>query len=340
MKVGIIGAKGYVGEELTRLLSKHPKVKDLILCSREKGTMSQFYPSYQHHDYAIQPWGLKDLIEDKVDVIFMATPHKVAMDQVKKAYKNQVKIIDMGAGFRLQNTKHYKTYYNLKHPNPDLLSEAVYGLCEFNREDLKKAWLIANPGCYVTASLLGVLPSVETHLIKDSIIIDAKSGVSGAGRSLSQGTHYSHCSHNVKAYGVHTHRHKPEILEQIQSSGLENATLQFTPHLIPMNRGILSTIYCQLEDSITEEAIREMYKERYKDEPFVHVLEEGQYPNTMDVRGSNYCHMNVFVEDKNLIIVSCIDNLVKGAAGQGVQNMNLMMGIDEQSGLTHMPLSL
>jgi N-acetyl-gamma-glutamyl-phosphate reductase len=276
-------------------------------------------------------------IEEKLselDVLFIALPHGKSFDIVRKALDAGVKVIDLGADYRLENTESYKQWYGLEHENKELMSSAVYGLVELNREKIRGAKLIANPGCYPTASILGLTPLLASKLIHtNSIIIDAKSGVSGAGRSANISTLYCEVNESMKAYGVATHRHTPEIEQELGKAAGEEVVLSFTPHLTPMNRGILATCYGQLKDKVSLSELYAIYNGFYKDEYFIKVTES--LPETRWVRGSNLCHIGIRVDERTgrVIVVSAIDNLMKGAASQAVQNMNLMFEIDEIAGI-------
>lgn len=344
MKVGIIGASGYVGEELVRLLRLHPYVKEIVLSTRDESIKNygDVYPAFFHKKELILKNCPIDELSQEVDVMFMATPNGFAMKHVKEVGFNDVKVIDMSADYRLKDPLSYPKWYHMEHQQPQFLDNWEYGLCEWNRKAISQASNVANPGCYVTASLLGLLPLVKEGLIKESLIIDAKSGVSGAGKSLTSTTHFVECNESLMAYKVGEHRHTPEIEENLNRYGSKDFTVQFTPHLIPMNRGIHATMYCDLLHNEKEDTLRALYKWYYKESAFVRILPKGRFPNTKWVRGSNYCDIGLHLDQRTgkLIICSTLDNLVKGAAGQGVQNMNIMMGISETAGLEQLPLSL
>lgn len=340
IKVAILGSTGYVGAELVRLLYRHPHVKLTHLSSHsyQSEPYSKVYP---HFNQLIDEVCIEDdLSKIEADILFIALPHGIASKVVTKELLEKTKVIDLGADFRISEQA-YDQWYNVEHFAKELLEEAVYGLCEWNRENIKKARLIANPGCYVTCSLLSLIPLIKEDLIElENVIIDAKSGVTGAGRGLSLGTHYTECNESIKAYGLTTHRHTPEIEEKLQAFGNKEITLTFTPHLVPMNRGILSTIYTKLKPGITSDQISKIYDQYYEGEHFIRLLHDKGVAETRWVKGSNFCDISFKVDERTgrLIIVSAIDNMMKGAAGQAVQNMNLMMGWKEDLGLEGAPI--
>lgn len=340
IKVAILGSTGYVGAELVRLLYRHPHVKLTHLSSHsyQSEPYSKVYP---HFNQLIDEVCIEDdLSKIEADILFIALPHGIASKVVTKELLEKTKVIDLGADFRISEQA-YDQWYKVEHFAKELLEEAVYGLCEWNRENIKKARLIANPGCYVTCSLLSLIPLIKENLIElDSVIIDAKSGVTGAGRGISLDTHYTECNESIKAYGLSTHRHTPEIEEKLQAFGDQEITLTFTPHLVPMNRGILSTIYTKLKPGITSGQVSKIYDQYYKGEHFIRLLHDKGVAETRWVKGSNLCDISFKVDERTgrLIIVSAIDNMMKGAAGQAVQNMNLMMGWKEDLGLEVAPI--
>lgn len=339
-KVSILGATGYVGEELVRLLYRHPEVELHQLSSHSYvgQSYSKVYPQMQN---CVDQVCIEDSIENiDADLLFIALPHGIASKVVTPELLSKTKVIDLGADFRISKEA-YKKWYQVEHFGEALLEEAVYGLCEWNREDIKAARLIANPGCYVTCSLLSLLPLVKEQLIDTkSIIIDAKSGVTGAGRGLDVTTHYTECNESIKAYGVGTHRHTPEIEEGLEHIGQEKVTVSFTPHLVPMNRGILTTIYSTLNAGVTEEQVMAAYDKYYEQEQFVRLLGTTRIAETRWVKGSNYCDISFKVDPRTgrVIVVSSIDNMMKGAASQAVQNMNIMMGWKEDLGIDMLPI--
>jgi len=282
----------------------------------------------------------ENLAED-LDVAFLALPHGKSAPLAKKLYEKGVKVIDLGADFRLKSLDDYKNWYELEHECPELLTESVYGLPEIYKELIKKNSIIANPGCYPTSVILGLAPLLANKLIKlDNIIIDSKSGISGAGKTLTQQTHYPDMNDNLLAYKVGNHRHTPEIEQELGLLGGAKIQVNFTPHLIPMNRGILSTIYTQGDKSLTNCELEKIYKEYYQDCPFIRIRDQNNLPQTKWVYGSNFCDMAPIYDERTgrLIIISAIDNLVKGASGQAIQNMNLMFGLEETTGLRYGPI--
>lgn len=343
IKAGIIGSTGYAGQELVRLLLGHKDVEIVWYGSRsyiDKKYYEMFRNMFQIVDDICKDDNM-DALAAAVDVIFTATPQGMCASIVNEDILNKVKIIDLSADFRIKDVSVYEKWYGIKHTSPEFIEEAVYGLCELHREDIKKARLIANPGCYTTCSILTAYPLVKEGLIDPhSIIIDAKSGTSGAGRGAKMDNLFCEVNENMKAYGVTTHRHTPEIEEQLGYAAGEEICLNFTPHLVPMNRGILVTAYANLKDGVTEDKIRAAYDKYYKDEKFVRVLEPGMCPETRWVEGSNYTDINFKVDERThrVVMMGALDNLVKGAAGQAVQNMNLLFGFDEAEGLNLVPM--
>ena len=280
-------------------------------------------------------------LADQVDVIFTATPQGLCASLVNEDILNKVKIIDLSADFRIKDVETYEKWYGIEHKSPEFIKEAVYGLCEINREQVKNARLIANPGCYPTCSFLSIYPLAKEGLIDMStVIIDAKSGTSGAGRGAKVNNLFCEVNENIKAYGVATHRHTPEIEEQLSYASGEQVLLNFTPHLVPMNRGILVTAYATLKKKMTYEEMKKVYDKYYNDEVFVRVLDKDVTPETRWVEGSNYVDVNFKIDERTnrVIMMGAMDNLVKGAAGQAVQNMNIMFGLDETMGLMQVPM--
>jgi len=333
MKVGILGATGYTGQELLRILNQHPEAELVYLGSSSSvgKNLAEIYP-HLHAEYPI----LSEEEVSEVEVLFVALPHGIASEKAEGLLKKGIKIIDLGADFRLQSHQEYELWYKTKHANPELLAEAVYGLPEFYRTEIYGKSLVANPGCYPTASLLALVPLLGSGLIQQtSIVIDAKSGVSGAGRGISQGVHYAEVNENFKAYGVGEHRHTPEIEQQLSKAAKETVRISFTPHLVPMTRGILATAYAQVQKGVGEKELRNCMREAYEQEAFVHLLPEGTWPQTKFSYGSNHAFLQLKYDARTgrVIIVSVIDNLVKGASGQAVQNMNILFGLPETMGL-------
>ena len=343
IKVGIIGATGYAGSELVRILLGHKDVE--IKWYGSRSYIDKKYASiYQNFFQLVDATCMDDNMEalaDQVDVIFTATPQGLCASLVNEEILSKVKIIDLSADFRIKDVKVYEEWYKLEHKSPQFIEEAVYGLCEINREDVKKARLVANPGCYTTCSILTCYPLVKEGIIDpNTIIVDAKSGTSGAGRGAKVDNLFCEVNENMKAYGVATHRHTPEIEEQLGYACGEKITINFTPHLVPMNRGILATAYASLKKDVTYEEVKAIYDKYYADEKFVRVLEKDVCPQTKWVEGSNYVDVNFKIDPRTnrIIMMGAIDNLVKGAAGQAVQNMNVMFGLKESEGLELVPM--
>jgi N-acetyl-gamma-glutamyl-phosphate reductase len=342
LKVGIVGGTGYTGVELLRLLAMHPNVEIVAVTSRgEAGlAVSDMFPSLRGHiDIAFSNPENADLTA--CDVVFFATPHGVAMSQTPALLAAGTKVIDLAADFRIQDTDVFEQWYKMPHSCPEVLQEAVYGIPELNRDQIKSANVIANPGCYPTTVLLGLMPLLEKGYVDLStpIIADAKSGVSGAGRKAAVGTLFSEASDNMKAYGVSGHRHHPEIDAQLKHMAGDDLQFIFVPHLIPMIRGMLSTLYIRLTDSAKTVDLQSHYEQRYIDERFVDVLPQGVLPETRSVRGSNQLRIALQKQQGDFLTILVVqDNLVKGAAGQAVQNMNIMFGLDEHLGLDIVPL--
>ena len=343
IKVGIIGATGYAGSELVRILLGHKDVE--IKWYGSRSYIDKKYASiYQNFFQLVDANCMDDNMEvlaDQVDVIFTATPQGLCASLVNEEILSKVKIIDLSADFRIKDVKVYEEWYKLEHKSPQFIEEAVYGLCEINREDVKKARLVANPGCYTTCSILTCYPLVKEGIIDpNTIIVDAKSGTSGAGRGAKVDNLFCEVNENMKAYGVATHRHTPEIEEQLGYACGEKITINFTPHLVPMNRGILATAYASLKKDVTYEEVKAIYDKYYADEKFVRVLEKDVCPQTKWVEGSNYVDVNFKIDPRTnrIIMMGAIDNLEKGAAGQAVQNMNLMFGLKESEGLELVPM--
>ncbi|MDH4099770.1 MAG: N-acetyl-gamma-glutamyl-phosphate reductase [Nitrospirota bacterium] len=340
IKVAVVGASGYTGIELLRLLMQHPDVEIAAVTSEKaagKPILTVFPSLVGILDLECEPLD-PAAIAPRVDIVFLALPHKTAMDAAADFLKLGKKVIDLSADFRLKDAEVYRQWYGEEHTQSTLLGEAVYGLPELFRAEIPGARLVSNPGCYPTATALGLAPLVKNKLIDpETIVVDAKSGVSGAGRGLGLPYHYPEANEALMAYKVAAHRHTPEIEQTLGTLAGREVRITFTPHLVPMNRGILSTIYARLNDTLGVDAGRlsGLYQDFYKGEPFVKVLTEGQFPNVAHVRGSNYCQIGVGFDPRTgqVVVVSVIDNLVKGASGQAVQNMNLMAGLPETTGL-------
>ena len=342
INAGIIGATGYAGAELVRILSGHPDVKLTAITSRQYANedFTDVYPSMKGAvNLVCEEYSLSSFIDRKVDIAFTALPHKLPMEFIPGLMDNGIKVVDLSADFRFQNISTYEAYYQ-PHSAGDLLEKAVYGLCEVNVEKIKRALLVGNPGCYPTSVLLPLIPLVTSKLIElNSIIADSKSGVSGAGRSVSLTTHFCEVNEGFKAYKVASHRHAPEMEEVLSFAADEPIQLTFVPHLVPATRGMLTTIYARPAANVREKDIRDCIDAYYSSSPFVRLFNEKILPNISYVRGTNFCDIGIKTEEKTgrLILISSIDNLIKGAAGQAVQNMNIMMGLNETSGLCNKP---
>ena len=353
IKVAIVGGTGYTGVELIRLLSQHPNAQIEYLTSRTEAgkRVDEFFPSLRG---VVGDLAFTDLDENnlaKCDVVFFATPHGVAMKHAKFLTENNTKVIDLAADFRLQSLTDFEKWYQLEHTYSDLLKTSVYGLAEINREKIAKADIIGNPGCYPTTAILGLAPIIHAQnqanqaLIDPYIIIDAKSGISGAGRQGKLNFIFSETSDNFSAYGVAGHRHLPEIeqgvSEILQGKNVQNHEIRFVPHLVPMIRGMFSTIHLRLTDAGQAKDLQKIYDDFYANEAFIDVLPKGVYPDTRSVRGSNRLRIAVQTFDNSPIATILVvqDNLVKGASGQAVQNMNIMFGLDETLGLNVVPVS-
>lgn len=343
IKVGIIGATGYAGTELVRILLNH------------KNSEITWYGSRNHVDeeYADIFKNMFKLINAKctgedlialskeVDVIFTATPQGYLSSVLSEEILKNAKVIDLSADYRIKNVEIYEKWYGIKHKNPSFIKEAVYGLCEINKDNIKKSRLIANPGCYPTCSTLLIYPLAKEGLVDmDTLIIDAKSGTSGAGRGAKVDNLFCEVNETIKAYGATSHRHTPEIEEQLGYASGKKIILSFTPHLIPINRGILITAYAKLSKKISEDNLRNIYEEFYKDKFFVRVLKKDVYPEIRWIKGSNFTDINIKLDERTgrVVMMGAMDNLVKGAAGQAVQNMNLLFGLDEREGLNLVPI--
>jgi N-acetyl-gamma-glutamyl-phosphate reductase len=329
MKVGIINVSGYTGVELARLLHQHPGVELSSVTGRSAAgkRLAEVFPHLADIKLTIEA-ELGD-----VELAFSAMPHKESAAEVIPLLKKGVKVVDISADFRLKDPSLYESWYGFKHPAPQLLAEAAYGLPELHRVEIAKARLIANPGCYPTSAILALAPAVRAKLVGADIVIDSKSGISGSGRSLSLGTHYAEVNEDTSAYALGGHRHLPEVTQELTLVNRQSFSISFVPHLVPMTRGILSTCYAALTKKVTEKEIKQIYKDFYKDEPFVRISEAP--PHTKHTWGNNMCLVYPTIDSRTnrLVIISVIDNLVKGAAGQAVQNMNLMLGLPETTGL-------
>ena len=342
MKVGILNVTGYAGAELARILYRHPEVEIVSVTGRSSAgkSLAEVFPHLSAIDLTIT-----EDVTGSVDLVFSALPHAASAERIAPLMGQGVKAVDISADFRLSSVEEYRQWYKIDHPCPEYLQESVYGLTEIHRDEIGPARLVANPGCYPTAAVLALAPAVEAGIIEPDIIVDAKSGVSGAGRGLSLTTHFSEVTENVMAYSVDGHRHLPEITQELQAmSASDRLNVTFMPHLIPMVRGILASCYAPLKEGklasgdAGKAEVRELYASHYGGEPFVRVVDSP--PMTKHTLGNNDCviYPTVDTRTNRLIVISCIDNLVKGAAGQAVQNMNLMCGFAEDEGLKQLAL--
>lgn len=337
IRVVIVG-DGYAAADLVRILSIHEKVQVVSITSVDNvgRGFAEIYPSLTGLvDVTLRETDLKEL-KTQADAAFLALPHGLSVPLVAELVESGIKCVDLGADFRLRDVQTYKQHYHLEHERPDLLREAVYGIPEIYRDKIKEARIIANPGCFPTGAILGLAPLLRSGLISTrGIIVDSKSGVSGAGRGLNQTTHFCEVNEGFKAYGVGTHRHAPEIEQELSQAAGDKVSITFTPHLVPMSRGILTTAYAELSPGTGPDEIRKALEDSYSGERFVKVLPSGVFPQTRWVYGSNYVHIGVHVNPENgrVIIISAIDNLTKGAAGQAVQNFNLLFGLNESEAL-------
>jgi N-acetyl-gamma-glutamyl-phosphate reductase len=341
LRVAIAGASGYTGFELIRILSHHPQVELTTITSRQQAgqRFDQVYPAFKGHCGLSFENTEPEILAANADLVFTALPHQAAMDVVPELLHRGVKVIDLSADYRLKDPLVYGAWYEA-HKTPELLLEAVYGLPELHRDQIRKASLVANPGCYPTSIILATAPLLDKGLIEHrTLIADSKSGVTGAGRGVSLSVHFCEVSDSFKAYKVAEHRHTPEIEQELSLLAGETVCLTFTPHLLPMSRGILSTVYATLRDEATPEHIDRAFAAFYREAPFVRLCGRGDLPTTLQVRGSNYCDIGWRTDERNgrLILVSVIDNLTRGASGQAVCNMNLMSGMPEGLGIDYAP---
>ena len=339
MKLGIVGASGYSGSELLRFLVNHPGELQVALCTSETYAgqcIDSVLPNLR--GFLSSKFEALDIdsLKDRVDVVILAVPHKVAMSFVPQILAQGLRIVDFSADYRLEDAETYEAWYHVEHTSTSLISRAVYGLPERYRDCIRSAQLVANPGCYPTSAILAAIPFLQHRVVElDSIIVDSKSGISGAGPKPSENTHYANRESNFTAYNIGVHRHTPEIEQELSAVASEPVRVTFTPHLVPMTRGILSTVYMRLTEDISTEAALDMYAKFYENEPFVRVLPTGTYPQTKAVLGSNYCDVGLEVDarTRRIVAMAAIDNLGKGAAGAVVQNLNLMFGFKETDGL-------
>lgn len=343
-RVGVVGATGYAGAELVRILSRHPEIELCAITSSRYANIpfAEVYPSLAGIvDLVCEKYSVEAICE-KTDILFTALPHKFSMEIVPELLRKGKRVIDLSADFRLKNVKTYEAFYQL-HSAKEWIAKAVYGLCEVNADQIKDAALIGSPGCYPTGVLLPLVPLIkDTFLNIGSIIADSKSGVSGAGRSLSLSSHFCEVNESFKAYKVGVHRHTPEMEETLSMVAGEQVTITFVPHLVPMTRGILTTIYASLAKKANTDDIQNCISSYYQDRTFIRIGNENVLPDTLNVRGTNYCDIGFKLDERNnrLVLLSAIDNLVKGAAGQAVQSMNIMLGFDETKGLNFLPYPL
>lgn len=341
-KVGIIGATGYTGLELLRFLIHHPEIEITALTSQKYAgvEIGQVFPSLMNYLQIKCEELSVERISDKTDLVFTAVPHKTAMETVPLFYRKGKKVVDLSADFRFKDAGVYEKWYQ-KHTAADLLPESVYGLPELHREKIQKAKIVGNPGCYPTGALIGLIPLVKKGLISlEDIVVDSKSGVSGAGRDVVLESLFCEVNEGVKAYKIFAHRHTPEIEQELGQMARKEIKVTFVPHLIPMDRGILSTLYVHLLKKMKTEELLDFFQDYYKGEPFIRIYTKGRLPNTKDVRGSNFCDIGGTASeaDGRAVIVTAIDNLVKGASGEAIQNMNIMLGYPETMGLDVLPL--
>lgn len=343
VRVGIVGVTGYTGSELLRIIYAHDQV-DLTYVTSHSFTgkkLAEVHPQYSGLvDLTCRPFSVSEAVE-KTDLIFCALPHGEAMDAVPLLSEAGVKVVDLSADFRLHDGELYRQWYSKDHTFPAYLGRAVYGLPELYRQEIRQASLVANPGCYPTSVILALAPLARKRLIRwETLVVDAKSGTSGAGRNPSQMLHFPECAENFRAYRVAVHQHTPEMEQELGRLAGEKVCFTFVPHLLPMIRGILSTIYLQLGTDLQEEELWDLYKEFYREEKFVRLFAPPLLVETKYVYGSNYCALALRKDERTgrVVILSAIDNLVKGAAGQAVQNMNLMLGFAEEKGLEMLPL--
>jgi len=340
-RIGIIGATGYTGSELVRILVNHPEVEIALITSESRAgeKFSDIHTSFRGIvDIILQP--ASQVEKTDLDLVFLALPHGVSMDFVKKYHQKPFKIVDLSGDFRLDSSKVYQEWYQKEHVFPEGLEHAVFGLPELNRENTKQSELVANPGCFPTTAILGLAPLLSEGIVESrGIIVDSKTGVTGAGVKPKEVTHFPNVNDNFKAYGLKKHRHTIEIQDTLNKLSSDEVNLQFTPHLLPIDRGILSTIYARPVKEVTTADLNALYLRYYEGHPFVRITPEA--PSIKDVRASNYCDIFITYDERtgNIMVLSAIDNLVKGAAGQAIQNMNLMLGLDETTGLKQVPVN-
>ena len=338
IKASILGATGYAGVELVRLLTGHKDIQIMHLVSQTYvgKKLAQVYPNFTNVlDIELEGLDVDTIAKDS-DVVFTALPHGASKEIIPQLIEKGLKVIDFSGDYRYKDKAVYEKWYGEPHSSPELLEKSVYGLCELHRDEIAKTNLVGNPGCYTTCSILALAPLLKKQLIDvKNIIIDAKSGVTGAGRAVSLDLHFCECTENMKAYKIATHRHTSEIEQELSLVAGTEIILSFTPHLIPIKRGILATCYANLNGSYTAKEIIDMFKKYYKDEYFVRIYDEGSLPETNHVAGSNFVDIGIAVDERlnRVVVVSCLDNIIKGAAGQAVQNLNIMFGLPENTGI-------
>lgn len=343
LKVAICGGSGYAGAELLRILGFHSEIEIKVVTSEKSAgkRVSDLFPHLARYRNLIYEPLIREEILSRADLFFMALPHGASQEAVHFLFSKGKRVIDLSADYRLRDASVYEGWYKTPHRFKNTLRKAVYGLPELNRKKIARSNLIANPGCYPTGAIIGLYPAIKNKIIDvESIVIDSKSGTSGAGRKSDTSFSFCEVNEGFKAYGVTTHRHTPEIEQELSAIAKRDVKINFTPHLVPIDRGILTTIYARIMKAVETEKVLELYRETYKKEPFVRLLDVGKFPNVKNVRGTNICEIGIIVNKRTgtLIIVTAIDNLVKGASGQAVQNMNIMMGFPETLGLDSIAL--
>lgn len=344
LNVGILGATGYAGEELIRLLTNHKdvKIKKIVSKAYEGKKYSHSYRNFVGLNENVCEELNWNTITNDIDLLFSALPYGVLMENLTEDMMRDIKIIDIGVDYRFMNKEEYSKYYGKEHKSMELRERFVYGLSEWNFEKIKKAKHLANPGCYATAIQLVLLPLIRENIIDSDIIVDGKCGLSGGGRTLTLGTHFAEGNESIKAYKINNHPHIHEVKKGVEFFLDKKINLTFTPHIIPMQRGMLITAYTQLNKDVDYDNVKEIYEKYYMDKEFIQVLDKGIYVETKWVKNSNMCHINFEVNEENnkLIVIAAIDNLIKGAAGQAIQNMNIMNGYDENTGLCYVPICI
>lgn len=343
LKIAICGGSGYTGAELLRILAFHPEIEVTVVTSEKSSgkRVTDLFPHLHHYNHLRYESLKREDIISKADIFFMALPHGASQEAVDFFVSNGKRVIDLSADYRLRDASVYESWYKTPHRFKSTLKKAVYGLPEINRKKIARSELVANPGCYPTGAIIGLYPVIKSNIIDvESIVIDSKSGTSGAGRQSDTSFSFCEVNEGFKAYGVTTHRHTPEIEQELSAIAKRDIKVNFTPHLVPIDRGIITTIYAKTIKPIEAEDIHELYKRSYKSEPFVRLLEIGKFPNVKNIRGTNLCEIGIAMNKRTqtLIVVTAIDNLVKGASGQAVQNMNIMMGFPETMALDSIAL--